>query len=111
MIDLNAFRRLWIAAHGGTGILNDGDVEELNKGIIEALVILADGQWHTGIEIKHRHSQGMGEALRRVRDLRPWLKPRGFEVESKRTQENKRLFQYRIKPLTAEGEQIALPLQ
>jgi hypothetical protein len=104
-------RLRWIAAHGGEGVLNEGDVDELNKGVLEALMILVDGLWHTGIEIKQSHSQGMGEALRRVRDLRPLLESKGFEVESERTHDNRRVFQYRIRRVpSSEPEQGQLAL-
>ena len=110
MSDTDELRLSWIATHGGEGILTEDDVDGLQKGVIEALMILVDGLWHTGIEIKKRHSQGMGEALRRVRDLRPLLESKGYEVESKRTNENRRVYQYRIRriPSSDEPEQLAL---
>tara|TARA_R110000751_G_scaffold53058_4_gene115198 strand:+ start:213 stop:521 length:309 start_codon:yes stop_codon:yes gene_type:complete len=85
----------FIREHGGVGILTAEDVPDLQKGIHEAFLILQDGEWHSGKEIKERHSQGQGEALRRVRDLRPKLKPLGYTVEKRRSVVG-RMFDYRI---------------
>ena len=80
----------------------------LHKGIREAYEILRDGKWHTSVEIKQRHSQGGGEALRRVRDLRPRLAP-DFIVEKQRSTVG-RVWMYRIKqvsPTNMQGDLFA----
>lgn len=91
----------FVRGHGGVGILTAKDVPDLQKGIREAYLILIDGEWHSGKEIKERHSQGQGEALRRVRDLRPKLKPLGYTVEKRRSEAG-RMFDYRIAKIPAE---------
>ena len=94
----------FIRAHGGRGVLMPSDVPSLQKGIREAYEILRDGEWHSGTEIKQRHSQGGGEALRRVRDLRPKLTP-DFVVEKCRAKDGSRNWLYRISRVHVPEEQ------
>ena len=90
----------FIQRHGGVGILTPEDVPDLQNAVREAFSILMDGQWHSGQEIKERHRHGQGEALRRVRDLRPILRPLGYAVEQRRGEKGEmggpRMFYYRI---------------
>jgi hypothetical protein len=96
----------FIQQHGGVGILTPEDVPDLQNAVKEAFAILMDGQWHSGQEIKERHRHGQGEALRRVRDLRPILKGLGYAVEQRRGEKGElggpRMFYYRIAKLPEE---------
>ena len=100
----------FIRSHGGRDILSPEDVPDLKAAVKEAFAILRDGEWHSGKEIKERHRHGQGEVLRRVRDLRPLLKPKGYTVEQRRGLKGEpggpRMFYYRIAKIPTETFQL-----
>lgn len=83
-----------IKALGGEGVLTEQDVAELREATQAVLVLMADGQWHSAIDI--RLAAGMGrreasEGLRRLRELRKF-----FEVAKRRPAAGQREYEYRI---------------
>ena len=93
----------FIPAHGGEGILNDSDVAELKAGIRRVYELMKDCDWHTRQGIcKAAGQNGLpaAEGTRRLRDLRPVLKPYGFEVALKRVT-GTRSYLYRIQKIGA----------
>lgn len=67
MHDIEDERR--IRSLGGTGILRQDDIRDLNAGCRAVLAILADGKPHSGPELQDR-LDGQREILRRLRELR-----------------------------------------
>lgn len=95
----------FIPAHGGEGILNDSDVAELKAGAARVYELMKDCEWHTRQGICHaagKHGLPAAEGTRRLRDLRPALKPHGFEIALKRVS-GTRSFIYRIQKIGAES--------
>lgn len=78
----------YIKAHGGTGILTNFDVEQLQKAERKIFELMQNGKWHKASEI--REAACGSEGLRRMRALRRW-----FTIERKRDGES-RNFLYRL---------------
>lgn len=74
---------------GGTG-LTLADFNDLSAAAQRVFDLLKDGQWHTADEILNVANQR--EGLRRMREIRQ----RGLVVETRRVEENKRAFEYRL---------------
>ena len=84
----------WLSMHGAHGVLLPEEVQDVSAGVSEAYELLKDGAWRTRDWIERHHSAT--EAMRRVRDLRPVLKPLGYEVQRRRRADGARVFEYRI---------------
>lgn len=74
---------------GGAGLTKD-DFNQLSAAAQRVFELLKDGQWHTADEVLQVANQR--EGLRRMREIRQ----RGVTVETRRLDENKRAFEYRI---------------
>lgn len=76
---------------GGSRTLTDKDLEDFGEAERRIYALMNDGQWHTATTIIVASRQR--EGLRRLRSFRQ----KGVEVESRRTAENSREFEYRLK--------------
>ena len=88
----------WLKSHGAVGVLLSADVSDLQSSSARVFDLMKDGEWHGPDAIcLVAGSNGIParEGLRRMRDLRPVLKQRGFQIERRRDGEL-RLFKYRI---------------
>lgn len=81
-----------IRALGGIGILEERDIAELNRGCALAWRLMRDGKKHTAQEILA--ATGQSEGLRRLRELRPWLRTMGLSIEKCRERTGSRVFNY-----------------
>lgn len=106
-MDGNVLRQ--IKALGGEGIISEADIGEFKESTQRVLGLMADGQWHSAIEIRlaaGENGKEASEGLRRMRELR-----RFFTIERQR-EGGSRLCSYRLvfrKPVYA-GAHDAQPV-
>jgi hypothetical protein len=88
-----------IVALGGEGILLPKDLIDFLAAEARVAALLNDGQWHTAEEIRlAAGTDGIpaSEGLRRFREVRAKLEPKGYEFERQRRGDHGRAFVYRI---------------
>lgn len=89
-----------IRALGGQGILRESDLEDFSRSETRIARLMADGEWHSGGEIRYAAgSEGFpaSEGLRRFRAVRASLEPKGYIFERERAGDG-RNFIYRMTP-------------
>jgi hypothetical protein len=88
-----------IVALGGEGILVPKDLIDFRAAEARVAALLNDGKWHTAEEIRLAAGKDgipASEGLRRFREVRAKLEPKGYEFERERRGDHGRAFIYRI---------------
>ena len=87
-----------ISKLGGEGILTLADIEAFKGAKQRVALLMSDGRWHHAEEIDDAAGENgvpAREGLRRMREVRAELEPRGFEFERERVV-GRRAWRYRM---------------